>query len=44
MGVSYRGERMIGNLPFSLFMGRKEKKKEMGEKENTPRAENKRKE
>jgi len=24
MGVSYRGERMIGNMPFSLFNGQKE--------------------
>lgn len=23
MGVSYRGERMIGNMPFSLFNGHK---------------------
>ena len=23
MGVSYRGERMIGNMPFSLFNGQK---------------------
>lgn len=26
MGVSYRGERMIGNMPFSLFNGYKRKK------------------
>lgn len=25
MGVSYRGERMIGNMPFSLFNGQKKK-------------------
>lgn len=34
MGVSYRGERMIGNLPFSLFMGRKPNFKDE-EKENS---------
>lgn len=28
MGVSYRGERMIGNMPFSLFNGQKEKESE----------------
>lgn len=26
MGVSYRGERMIGNMPFSLFNGHKKKR------------------
>jgi hypothetical protein len=25
MGVSYRGERMIGNMPFSLFNGHQKK-------------------
>ena len=35
MGVSYGGERMIGNLPFSLFNGQKErKKKKKREEEN----------
>lgn len=27
MGVSYRGERMIGNLPYSLFIEQKGRKK-----------------
>lgn len=32
MGVSCGGERMIGNMPFSLFNG--QKGKDEGEKEN----------
>lgn len=30
MGVSYRGERMNGNMPFSLFNGMEDRKKRRG--------------
>lgn len=33
MGVSYRGERMIGNMPFSLFNGQKEKERKNNNKD-----------
>lgn len=29
MGVSYIGERMIGNMPFSLFNGHKKNTREV---------------
>lgn len=37
MGVSYGGERMIGNLPFSLFNGQKERKKREEGKYHKPK-------
>ena len=33
MGVSYTGERMIGNLPFSLLKGQKEREKREKERD-----------
>ena len=44
MGVSYGGERMIGNLPFSLFNGQKERKKREEGKYHKPKKKNRNRE